>query len=169
MPPDQLALLPGAGSAVISECGRYRYELTRRWDDGPVLEFDMLNPSTAGADYDDNTIRRCVGFAQRWGYGALLVRNLYPLRATNPEALLGYRAPDWESALRKNLDYLNDDSADCTIAAFGTHAAVLEWFNAGHRIRRHRMFCLEVTKYGWPKHPLYVPSNRTPVPWEAPR
>lgn len=165
---DQLALSPEFSDAVISECGRYRYELTRRWDDGPLLEFDMLNPSTAGAADNDPTIRRCIGFAKRWGYGALLVRNLYPLRATNPQALLNFWTADWESAKRKNLDYLNNDIADCTIAAWGAHAAALEWFASGRRIRRRNLYCLGTNANGSPKHPLYVPSSRTPIRWEQP-
>lgn len=29
-------------SAVISECGRYRYSLTRKWGDAPLLPFIIL-------------------------------------------------------------------------------------------------------------------------------
>ena len=75
-------------SAEISECGKYRWWLRRRWADGPVVCFVMLNPSTADAEQDDPTIRRCIGFAQAWGCGALEVRNLFPFRATNPADML---------------------------------------------------------------------------------
>ena len=77
-------------SAVISECGRYRYTLQR---DGVVnasngtVVFCMLNPSTADASIDDPTIRRCRGFAERWGCAGLMVVNLYGLRATDPREL----------------------------------------------------------------------------------
>jgi hypothetical protein len=55
------------GTAVISDCGRYRYSLTRSWADGDNrVVFVMLNPSTADAEVDDPTIRRCIGFAKAW-------------------------------------------------------------------------------------------------------
>lgn len=164
---DQLTMF-GAG-ATVSACGRYRYELTRRWDDsGPLLEWIMLNPSTADADADDPTIRRCIGFAKRWGYGAIVVRNLYALRATNPQVLLNYLGglADLIPAIGpENFAYLNKIDADCTIAAWGAHAAGLEWHAAGLRIKRRNLFCLGANRGGSPKHPLYVPSSRTPTPW----
>lgn len=43
----------------------------------------MLNPSTAGAQDDDPTVRRCVAFAKRWGFGRLLIGNLFAFRATS--------------------------------------------------------------------------------------
>jgi Uncharacterized protein conserved in bacteria len=163
---DQMVLDTGSSWAVISECGRYRYELGRRWDStGPLLEWIMLNPSTADASADDPTIRRCMAFAKRWGYGGIVVRNLFALRATNPQALLARDLID--SISPDNFVYLSRLDADCTIAAWGAHAATLEWRNAGFRIRRPNLFCLGVNANGSPKHPLYVPSSRTPIRWEA--
>lgn len=168
---DQLAMIPGGGSAVISECGRYRYELRRVWDPtGPLLEFVMLNPSTADASVDDPTIRRCVAFAKAWGYGGIVVRNLYALRATNPEALLNYSGGDAYGP--RNDEFIGSNIADCTIAAWGAHAATLAP-NAVAAIKvlqmcRPRLYCLGTNANGSPKHPLYVPSSRTPIQWEMP-
>ncbi|MDP3851982.1 MAG: DUF1643 domain-containing protein [Luteolibacter sp.] len=53
-------------SAVLSSCGQYRYELWRRWAEGPHVLFIMLNPSTADATNDDATIRKCVAYARRF-------------------------------------------------------------------------------------------------------
>lgn len=168
--PEQLTILGDDSSAVISDCGRYRYELTRTWDsDGPVLEWIMLNPSTANSFVDDPTIRRCVGFAKRWGYRSIVVRNLFALRATNPQVLLNYSAGFLAAMGPENFAYLNRTDADCTIAAWGAHAAGLEWHAAGFRIKRERLLCLGTNFGGTPKHPLYVPSSRTPTPWEATR
>lgn len=47
-------------SANIGEDGRYRYELSRTWDDAlPSIAFILLNPSTADADIDDRTVEHC--------------------------------------------------------------------------------------------------------------
>ena len=172
---EQLPIAVGLGCSreVVSDCGRYRYELIRRWGDGRLLEFIMLNPSTADANRNDPTIRRCIGFAKRLGFGGIVVRNLFALRATNPGALLAYgtgvRAGDLGSAIGSgNFDYLARTDAGATVAAWGAHAAAREWFAAGHRIERSNLLCLGLNAGGSPKHPLYVPSSRTPTPWEMP-
>jgi hypothetical protein len=74
-------------TALFSQCGRFRYRLGRRWAEGPTVAFVLLNPSAADAYSDDPTVRRCVDFARRWGYGALAVVNLYAYVATDPEDL----------------------------------------------------------------------------------
>ena len=168
---EQLELVSGAAEswATISDCGQFRYELGRRWDAGPLLEFIMLNPSTADADVDDPTIRRCIAFAKQWGYGALVVRNLYAYRATDPTELANAADPIGP----ENRDYLTRTDADCTIAAWGAHPAAVGWWNGypfGWQrtvIQRPALFCLGTNANGSPKHPLYVPSSRTPTPWSA--
>ena len=62
-------------TAVISADERYRYLLRRDWTPGDTLGVIMLNPSTADAQVDDATIRRCIGFAGAHGCGSLLVAN----------------------------------------------------------------------------------------------
>ena len=158
-------------SAVLSACGRYRYELTRRWGDGPLLEWVMLNPSTADADSDDPTIRRCIGFARHWGYGAIVVHNLYAFRATNPEVLVNLDDPIGPL----NAMYLSADRSqdDCTIAAWGANAAALGWWNGypydiTDVMRGRKLYCLGTTLGGAPRHPLYVRGDATPQPWTPP-
>ena len=76
------------GQAGFSRCRRYRYWLRRDWDRAlPQCAFIGLNPSTADAQTDDPTLRRCMGFARQWGYGSLLLVNLFGFRATDPAAL----------------------------------------------------------------------------------
>ena len=76
------------GRAGFSRCGRYRYWLRRRWNgDLPQCTFIGLNPSTADARTNDPTLRRCINFADQWGYGSLLLVNLFALRSTDPRAL----------------------------------------------------------------------------------
>src|SRR5690606_8982503 len=68
-------------TAMLSSCDRYRYFLARPRESmfgsaNPAV-FVMLNPSTADANADDPTIRRCRGFAKAWECAGLLVINLY--------------------------------------------------------------------------------------------
>jgi hypothetical protein len=80
--------------AVISECEKYRYALWRVWrKDKLKVMFVMLNPSTADSNKDDPTIRRCIDFAKSWGYGGIVIGNLFGLRATDPKELLNTDDP----------------------------------------------------------------------------
>ena len=79
-------------SAIISNCNKYRYELHREWDkDKRKVLFIMLNPSTADADNNDLTTIRCINFAKKWGYGGIMIGNIYPFRAKRPKDLNPYR------------------------------------------------------------------------------
>ena len=73
--------------AILSDCNRYRYALWRRWSDGSLVGFILLNPATADEIDDDATITRCKGFAERWGYSGIVVCNLFAWRSTDPSVL----------------------------------------------------------------------------------
>jgi hypothetical protein len=77
-----MKILPGVFSdALFSPCGKYRYWLTRTWDlSRPTIAVIGLNPSKADLQRDDNTVRKCQEFARNWGYGRLLMLNLYAYR-----------------------------------------------------------------------------------------
>lgn len=155
-------------TADLSDCGRYRYALTRVWDHSlPTLRVVMLNPSTADATVSDATIRKVIKFAMRWGYGSIEVVNLFALRSTNPKALLTAADPIGPSNGRY-LD-LAATSGDVILAAWGAgvpdswqdHARIV-----GRRLRAGgRCYVLGVTKDGWPRHPLYVRDDTDPVEW----
>ena len=75
-------------SAILSADRKYRYVLTRIWDETkPTVVFIGLNPSTADEEVDDKTIRKCIGYAKRWGYGKLIMVNLFAFRSTDPSML----------------------------------------------------------------------------------
>lgn len=158
-------LLMEAG-AVLSDCGTYRYRLSRRWSDGPTCLFVMLNPSTADSYEDDPTIRRCIGFAKREGCGSLEVVNLMAFRATNPSAL-----PADDSAVGPdNADHVFTAAAEVDgpiIAAWGAHKAAARYapgFLHGFAVRGLRLHCLKKTAKGSPGHPLYVRGDAPLVP-----
>ena len=74
--------------AIISDCGKYRYELHREWDKSKKkVLFVMLNPSTADGLNNDLTTIRCINFAKKWGYGGIMIGNIYPFRAKRPKHL----------------------------------------------------------------------------------
>lgn len=141
------------GSARLSECGRYRYELWRRWEDGPHVLFVMLNPSTADATNDDPTIRKCIGYAKRWGFGALCVANLFAFRATDPKDMKRAADPvgrDNDATLKR---LAND--AGLIVAAWGAHGSHLGRDKAVLKMLP-TIKALHVTKDGSPGHPLYL-------------
>ena len=140
--------------------GPYRYRLWRTLSPGTrrVL-FVMLNPSTADAETDDPTLRRCVGFASQWGFGRVDVCNLFAYRATKPTALRLAVDPIGP----KNHEYLVE-------AATGCNLVVAAWGNVGHGSDQSarvlatlrglgQVKCLGTTGIGAPKHPLYVPYS----------
>lgn len=75
--------------ATFSPCRTWRYHLWRSWGDREHrVAFIGLNPSTADETVDDPTIRKCIGFAKRWGFGAYDMLNLFGWRSTDPMGLL---------------------------------------------------------------------------------
>jgi hypothetical protein len=136
----------------------HRYRLWRIWNKNkaPAL-FIGLNPSTADENADDPTIRRCIGFASRWGFGGLLMGNIFAYRSTYPVDL---RNPDIDPLGQENdaeLCAMNAE-AGLTILCWGNHGvfknrgdAVLLMFPSA----RHFGF----TKEMQPKHPLYLPKD----------
>lgn len=155
--------------AVFSEGGaedaEYRYRLSRTWDTTkPTLAFVMLNPSTADATSLDPTCRRCKGFAEDWGYGELVVGNIFALRATNPDELYDHDDPVGP----ENDAYLEEicDEADRVIAAWGNHG---DLHDRGLEVARTidvDLEALEITQAGQPAHPLYQPADTDPVPFD---
>ena len=74
--------------ANISKDKIYRYTLSRTWDSTkPTVLFIGLNPSIADENIDDPTITRCINFAKDWGYGTLLMANLFAFRSTYPKEI----------------------------------------------------------------------------------
>jgi hypothetical protein len=171
---DQQDLTTGKCNAIISDCQKYRYALIRVWDEfRPRVMFLMLNPSTADAEHDDPTIRRCIGYAKAWGYGGLYVCNLFAFRATNPTDLLKATFPVGVD----NQRWIRSMSAlsDIVVCAWGNSSIVsklqkrldptykpLEWI-------QKPLYYLELSNAGTPKHPLYLSKKLMPVKFVHPK
>ena len=149
-----------ARSARFSRCGRYRYRLTRQWGPGEPLVFVMLNPSTADAERDDPTIRKCIGFARRLGFHGVDVVNLFAYRATSPRAL--WAAPPAQRQGPGNRKALAEAFAGKTVVlAWGAHAR-RAWLLARRTERAarrtaSRVRVLKRLSDGIPAHPLMLP------------
>ena len=144
-------------TAVISRCEKYRYKLTRTWDEdkGKVL-FIMLNPSTANHIENDLTTIRCINFAEKWGYGGIMIGNIYPFRAKRPKDLKNWvrdckhskRFQDWIN-YRHIMSMV--EQADMIVCAWGcNHPGIPDWVD-----ELGDLFYLELCKDDiTPKHPL---------------
>ncbi|MEM1344033.1 MAG: DUF1643 domain-containing protein [Pseudomonadota bacterium] len=151
--------------ATFSDCGLYRYSLSRQWDRLlPTAVFILLNPSTADARQDDPTVRRCRGFATRDGCGGLVMVNLFAYRATSPAEMMAADDPIGPDNDRYIADAI-DDADGPVVCAWGNHGVF--------RSRDHQvatlsscidapLFCLGLTKAGSPRHPLYLSAD-TPL------
>ncbi len=142
--------------AIFDTTRKYRYLLWRNWDnEGSRCCFIMLNPSTADAHKTDPTIARCISFATKWGYGGLMVANLFSFRVTDSSRLRRVRNP---------VGTHNDQLL--LHAARNCQQVVLAWGNLGSLKNRSEevlellsgfeLHHLGLTKLGHPRHPLYV-------------
>lgn len=157
-----MAIAPMLRTAVISDCGLYRYSLGRRWNHDPArsryVMWLMLNPSTADGETDDRTIERCIAFSKAWQFDGLMVGNLFAFRATDPNRL--YMAQDAVGPM--NDKALQDMATGCEliVAAWGGHAYVYpERIRAARAAVGKPMMCLGTTKSGAPRHPLYLKGS----------
>lgn len=150
--------------AVLSPDGKYRYWLSRFWAGvlNPMV-ICMLNPSTADANEDDPTIRRCIGFAKRERNTGLIVVNLFALRATNPDELLNHPSP--YGGLDQDY-YMSMALRSCReklVVAWGAHDTVpgTDRFGILDMALKYQVkaYCFGKTKRGFPKHPLYLKNN----------
>jgi hypothetical protein len=88
---------PEKRSAVFSDDRVYRYTLDIVWDESlPLVQFIGLNPSTADEFKDDNTVRKCKQFARNWGYGGMVMTNLFAYRDTDPRGMKKHPQPAGE-------------------------------------------------------------------------
>ena len=149
--------------ASFSPCRTWRYKLSRRWPTaGAMVAFIGLNPSTADEINDDPTVRPCIGFARRWGFGGMYMLNVFGFRSTNPRAL------------KTAADHVGPRNNAALLSTCCRCEMVVAWWGRwGGLFDRHRavvellgkvpIHCLGLTQGGQPKHPLYLRSTTAPV------
>jgi hypothetical protein len=160
-------------SATLSEDGLYRYDLVRHTNvlgapQTSTVVFVGLNPSTADANTDDPTVRRCVGYARRWQVARMVLVNLFAYRTKDPGLLAG--------AKLRGVDIIGPDN-DMWLRAWcdGRYPVVAAWggiagqyqLRAAHVLGMVQgregapaaVYCLGTTKAGHPRHPLYMRAD----------
>ena len=160
-----MAIVASPSGALFSTCRRWRYLLWRQWDKTlPVANFLMLNPSTADEVQLDPSCTRARVYAERWGYGSLIVTNLFGWRATDPQDMKAAREPVGRGNDRAILQAARE--AAIVVCAWGNHGAHLE--RSGKvltQLKKARipLHALRINGAGEPAHPLYLPGNLAPV------
>lgn len=151
--------------AVFSPCRRYRYRLWREWGDPRKrVCFCGVNPSTANEAEDDHTIRKEIGFAQRWGFGALDKVNLFGWADTDQRGLLTAEDP---IGIENDCHILHAiDGASRFVHAWGNGktAAIRRLIAERIRVERVMLYSygraergiLGMTADGFARHPLML-------------
>jgi hypothetical protein len=159
-----------ATDATLSDCGTYRYTLSRIWQENhppDICCFVMLNPSTADAQLDDPTIRRCIGYAKEWGYDGLWVRNLFAYRATQPKDMLAAskRGVDIRGGFRADEALEQVREAKLIVAAWGRYPCKSRAAQFLDMMGDRQVWCLGKNQDGSPVHPLYQPADAPLMGW----
>lgn len=158
-------------SAIISECGTWRYRLDRGGrGDGPVYAFFGVNGSTADAEENDHTVRKWIGFNTRFGGSRFIVGNAFGFRATDVRALAKAADPVGPD----NDRHLHEIAAeaDILVPCWGDRfklprvlrprLAAVEDLLRGYE---KPVLCYGLTKGGDPLHPLTLAWSTTLIPW----
>ena len=160
--------------ACFSSCGTYRWTLSRRlsmlWS-RPLVSCGY-NPSVAGIERNDPTIRREMDFGRRWECGILLKVNVMAAVATDPDDLAAIDDPVGalnDEALRLAIEYAEREGG-ILLACWGVPKGKPETKRLAKQ--RHAEVlamgpwqALSLTQDGYPQHPLYLPKNLTPEPY----
>lgn len=163
-------------SAIISECGRYRYRLDRDvQQEGLVFAFFGVNPSTADASINDPTVRKWIGFSERNGVKRFIVGNVFSYRATDVNDLRSMVSSGAQGD--EHHQYLAEiiAEADVLVPCWGRLAkmpkelrsypsALLDLMNRSGKPVLH----FGITGCGQPMHPLMLAYATPMTPWSKP-
>lgn len=157
---------------------RLRWWLCRWWGDGDMALFLGCNPSLAGKERDDPSVKRSIKLAKAWGIDGLYWMN--PIPFVDPDPKLGAvqaLRPGWHglALLQRNLDLVRERAKACrlVIACWGDLPRNRDWYSHCARVLIEdgiALHCLGTTATGNPKHPMArgkyrVADNQQPLPW----
>lgn len=157
--------------AVLSPCGTFRYRLDREVQaSGPVFAYFAVNPSTADATEDDQTVRKCRGFTLHNGGRRFIMGNVFSLRAKDVAELARVPAvcgPEHERYIQEIIA-----EADILVPCWGSRHKVpralhpqLDEMLAILRDSGKPIMHLGLTKSGDPGHPQMLGYATPLAPW----
>ncbi len=155
-------------SAVLSDCGTYRYWLERGDPNAPYVAWVLANPSTADATQDDPTVRKARGFTERWGYKRFVFVNCFAGRSTKPKGLLAMNdpvGPENYMAVGKALEGAGKIVVawgNAIIPALRPKIQPIRHLLAVWQTHGHIAQCLGYTADRQPRHPLML-AYTTPL------
>jgi hypothetical protein len=162
------------GDASFSECGRWRWWLTRIWDDSlPMAGLIGMNPSTATAKKNDHTVGKEIQFVRRWnGFGGMLKLNAFAFIATKPADMYVAMANGVDIIGSRNttehmLDYLSQFKVKKVVACWGHLKTDRGWLLAANleAMGGFKLDCFKKNLDGSPAHPARLPYGLQPTPW----
>lgn len=159
--------------AYISRCELYRYNLSRVWDRSkPQFLYIGINPSTADATFDDQTVKKWAGFTAANGGGGFTAVNVFAYRSTDVSKLAEVENP---VGVRNHImveKYIKD--AHTVIPCWGRLDKVPRElrhnFTAVNRLifeNKSKPLCFGYNADGTPKHPQMLGYKTPLIPYEA--
>ncbi len=161
-------LFSGTSGAEFSPCRTWRYRLWRVWDPkAPRVNFLLLNPGTADETSNDPLIERCRSYAARWGYGGLVVTDLFALRATDLAELMAADdpvGPDNDAVILEVAQELG--AVVCAWGKEGNFRGRADHVYALLATHEIRLFCLARNRAGEPECPRNLKGSLVPQSYE---
>lgn len=161
-------------SAILSSCGGYRLRLERDLEQpGPTVAIFGVNPSTADATINDQTIRKDMGFGRKLGWGRIIKGNKFAYRATDVRELA--KAFDPIGADNdKHIEQIMRD-ADKHVMAWGPLTKLpkrlrrrwLEVLMIADRVGCP-LYCFGTANDGQPRHTLMLAYETPLTVWSRP-
>ena len=159
-------------SAILSQCRRYRFLLSRvvNEEKGLIYAYFGINPSTADESIDDATVCRWKGFTLRNSGSKFYVGNVFAYRATDVNELKSVDDPVGAN----NMKYLRGiiECSDILVPCWGAKAKLPK------ELRSHLdsvlnlllssdkpVMCFGKTSAGDPRHPLMLPYSTKLEHW----
>jgi hypothetical protein len=156
------------------EAGMYRWRLDRIISDsGIVVALPGVNPSTAGAEANDATIRKDIGFARIHGWKRIIKVNKCAYRAKEVRDLakaIDPIGPENDRWLREAFD-----EADLIVPCWGPLAKLPKylrrrWLEVYRLMERSGkpIMSLGICNDGQPRHTLMLPYETPLTEWRKP-